>query len=239
MNRANYPRERYPDFVHGTNGMGDITIPAPTLQTDPKTAAQAIADAANNHGSDLVIIAVGRLTNLAAAIDIDPDIATTCKEIIIMGGAYRTEGNVSPYAEANIFGDPEAAQFVFDQDIPLTMVGLDVTMQTVMDNDYIESLRTSLGDTGQFIHDITRVYAGYHKESQDWDHFPVHDSSAIAYFDQPGFFETESGRLHCVLDGEERGRTVFTPGDGPHKVCSGVNSKAMLARYHEVLSASY
>lgn len=225
----------YPDFVHGSNGLGDIDIPAVKTAVTGK-AVEFLVETARRLAGDLVIIAVGRLTNLALALEADPAFAGNVKEIVIMGGAWQCEGNVTPFAEANIIGDPEAAKKVFDAGIPLTMVGLDVTMKTRITADYLRDLCDSLGDLGTFLWTINRAYAKYHKDSMNWDESPVHDPSAIAFADNPSIFTTTRGKLDCVLDGEERGRTTFVPAEqGPHHVCVDVDSPALLERYAEIL----
>lgn len=230
------PPGDYPDFVHGRNGLGDIDIPEPQTLVQTQAAADYLVDAARLHAGELTLIAVGRLTNLAMAIQKDPGFSRNLKEIIIMGGAWQCEGNVTPYAEANIIGDPEAARIVFNAGTPLTMVGLDVTMKTRFTPQYFNDLCNSLGPTGEFLHAINQTYSRYHKISMNWDESPVHDPSAIAYADDRSVFDTARGWLDCMLEGEQRGRTLFTESpDGPHHVCTDVDSARLLDRYANAL----
>lgn len=231
--------ERYPTFVHGENGLGDIDYISHNREAHALNAAEFIAQSASASPGEISVIAVGRLTNVALALDLEPALATSLKEVILMGGAYQCEGNVSRYAEANINGDPEAAARVFREPIPLTMIGLDVTMQTRMSAEYLAGLCKDCGSAGDFIWDITRAYAGYYKNMRGLDNFPVHDSSAIAFADRPGLFSTRAGHLDCILEGDERGRTVLEEDQGPHQVCIDVDSAGLLSRYHEVMTSCY
>ena len=232
--------ETYPAFVHGANGLGDIDYIEHTRMAASQSAAEFIVETVTSSPNEISIIAVGRLTNVARALETQPGISALIKEIIVMGGAYQCEGNVSPFAEANINGDPEAAARVFREDIPITMVGLDVTMQTRMSSGYLKTLCDDCGATGEFIWDITRAYAGFYKEQRGLDNFPVHDSSAVAFADRPDLFETVTGRLDCILDGEERGRTIVSPNDqGPHRVCISVDSDGLLSRYRDTMTRHY
>lgn len=86
---------------------------------------------ANEYKKDLTIVAVGPLTNVAKAIQKDPQFAEKVGRIVIMGGAVLLPGNVSQLAEANIYQDPNAANIVFTSKAKVTMVGLDVTMRTI------------------------------------------------------------------------------------------------------------
>ncbi len=102
------------------------------------------------------------MTNLALALQKAPEIAELVKEVVIMGGAFGYNGhtgNVTPFAEANIIGDPHAADIVLTTNWPVTVVGLDVTHQTIMDHQYLEILRDQSEKYGQFIYDISRFYS--------------------------------------------------------------------------------
>jgi purine nucleosidase len=232
--------EDYPDFVHGKNGLADIDVKVAGKSVEDQDACSFLLETTKTNPDEITIVAVGRLTNIALAINKDQAFASRVKEIIFMGGAANCEGNVTPWAEANIIGDPEAASIVFNAGIPLVMVGLDVTLLTRMSHDFLDSLTSSLPQLRNLLLSINKVYAGYYKTSQDWDEFPVHDSSAIAYAHNPNLFGTEQGRLSCILDGEERGRTVFAPdSSGSHRVCLSVDSTAMLDDYLKNVTATY
>ena len=232
--------ENYPDFVHGINGLADIDARVSQKLVEDQDASGFLVESANANPNEITILAVARLTNIALAINKDPNFASRVKEIIFMGGAASCEGNVTPWAEANIIGDPEAASAVFNSGIPLVMVGLDVTLLTRMSNDFLDSLTSDLVHLQNLLLSINKVYASYYKTSQNWDEFPVHDSSAIAYAKNPNMFGTESGQLSCTLDGEERGRTIFAPGaSGSHRVCLTVDSHALLDDYLKTVTAGY
>jgi inosine-uridine nucleoside N-ribohydrolase len=230
----------YPYFVHGINGLGDLTIKNTKKSVEKSDAANFLLESAQDNSGEITIIAIGRLTNIALAISKDPMFANRVHQIIFMGGAARCNGNVTTWAEANIIGDPEAASIVFNSKIPLIMVGLDVTMQTKMSKLFLRTLTAKLQTLKKFLLAINTVYSGYYKEREGWDEFPVHDSSAIAYASNPEIFDTEEGLLNCLLEGEQRGRTVFTAGiSGHHKVCLSVNSHAVLDDFFTKVTAAY
>ena len=230
----------YPDFVHGKNGLADIDVKVSEKSVEDQDASSFLVESTKANPNEITIIAVARLTNIALAINKDPTFASRVKEIIFMGGAANCDGNVTTWAEANIVGDPEAASVVFNSGIPLVMVGLDVTLLTRMSHGFLDSLTSGMVQQKDLLLSINKVYASYYKTSQDWDEFPVHDSSAIAYAHNPNMFGTEHGRLSCILDGEQRGRTVFAPGaSGNHRVCLSVESNAMLDDYLKNVTAAY
>jgi purine nucleosidase len=129
--------------IHGKNGIGDIELPPSGVDPVPERAAQMLVRLAHEHAGELEVVAVGPLTNLAAALRLDPDITTLVHNVTIMGGAALVPGNVTPSAEANIWNDPEAAAEVFAAPWPITLVPLDVTLE----NSLREAERQQLLDS--------------------------------------------------------------------------------------------
>jgi inosine-uridine nucleoside N-ribohydrolase len=164
-----------------------------------------------------------------------------------MGGAATVNGNVNPAAEANIWHDPHAADRVFAAGWPVTMVGLDVTMATSMDEAYLASLRPSR--VGEFIYQISRFYQQFHKLAHGIDACHTHDPSAIAYLIDPSIFTTEQGPICVATDGVAMGMTLMDrrqewlspnawSGRRAVNVCIAVDSPRLLALYKKcILSA--
>ncbi len=117
--------------VHGGNGLGGAKIRETDReewwQASPKPAHELICGILGREPGEWTLIAVGPLTNLALALEHDPQGLRAAKEIVIMGGAVRTEGNVTPLAEFNIYVDPLAAQKVLASGIPISLIPLDIT----------------------------------------------------------------------------------------------------------------
>lgn len=239
-----------PHFVHGHNGLGDIALPksiAGAVLDIP--AHQFIVDAVRADPHEITIVAVGRATNLALALRLAPDLASLVHEVVVMGGAFGRNGhfgNVSPVAEANIHGDPDAADIVFGADWPVTIVGLDVTQQTVMTDAYVNDLARAAGEDGRFVRAISAFYEDFHKRSAGLDGFYVHDSSAVAYALHPDMFTTERGPVRVVSGGIAHGQTIirpdgqnFPPGPWDNRpsqaICAGVDSERLLALYRDSL----
>ncbi len=238
-----------PHYVHGDDGMGNINAPDPKIVAGNKSAAEFIVDTVMANPGDISLVAVGPLTNLALALRLNPAIAQNVKQVVVMGGALGVNaftGNVTPCAEANIASDPHAADIIFRADLPLTMVGLDVTMKTVMDNEYMERLNKTGGEEGEFIYEISRYYDKFHRETVGMDGFAVHDSSAVAYVISPQLFTVDTGALRVVTEGIAIGQTILSPAgvhfppgawDGvPHKqVGVDVNSQGLLDLYERTI----
>jgi purine nucleosidase len=238
------------DHVHGGNGLGDIAMPeVPRNALHEKTADAFIVDMVHLFPHQITLVAVARMTNLALALRRDPSIAKLVKEVVVMGGAFGFHGhsgNVSPVGEANISGDPLAADEVFGADWPVTIVGLDVTQETIMPAETIDRLGRHGGLEGHFIRDIARFYLDFHKDTEGMDAMFVHDSSAVAYLLDPSLFTVRRGPIRVVCDGIAVGQTIQKPDrkkatppawqNRPSQtICIGVDSQRLLDLYYKTV----
>jgi inosine-uridine nucleoside N-ribohydrolase len=198
--------------VHGETGFGDVHAPKTlTTQADPRPAYQYIIDAVRAEPGEITLVAVGPLTNLALALEADPQIVSLVKEVVVMGGAFGVNdhrGNVTPYAEANIHDDPHAADKVFTASWPVVIIGLDVTEESFFTREYLDQLRDDAGEVGQFIWDISRYYLKFYSEKVGLEGCHVHDPSAIAYVIDPTLFTLREGAVRVVTDGPAEGHTI-------------------------------
>lgn len=135
------PAAKVADITHGKTGLGSITLPAARKSSfDPRVASELIYDTAVACQGELELLVIGPMTNIAIALCNHRELPSLIKHIWFMGGAVRG-GNVSPTAEFNIWVDPEAGHIVTQSGIPMTMVGLDVTLKAVMTEEDIAQLR--------------------------------------------------------------------------------------------------
>ncbi len=243
-----------PTYVHGSNGLGDIPLPDIIRSTPHELPAHRfIIETVRANPHEISIVAVGRMTNLALALREDPEIASLVKEIVIMGGAFGYRGhsgNVTPVAEANIIGDPHAADEIFAASWPIVVVGLDVTQEAVMSTAYLERLRDAAGRTGQFIWDVSRFYENFYRSSTQFDGVPVHDSSAVGYLLDPSLFTTRGGPIRVVTEGIAIGQTIqaantrsYPPGNAwegrpDHQICIEGDAERFLTLYFDTIVAA-
>ena len=115
----------YGYYYHGAGGL-TVRLPRSASEPGPLRAPEYIASLAHTFSGELVLIALGPLTNIARALTSEPKLKEWVKEIVIMGGAVDVPGNASPFAEFNIYNDPVASSQVLASGIPITLVGLDV-----------------------------------------------------------------------------------------------------------------
>ncbi len=168
-----------------------------TLAPDPRPAWQYIVEAVKAAPGEITLVTIGPLTNLALALQEAPEITGLVKQVVVMGGAFGVNGhrgNVTPYAEANIHDDPDAADRVFTADWPVVIIGLDVTQQSFFSSAYLDALRDDAGEPGRFLWDVSRFYLRFYSERIGLDGCHVHDPSAIAYVIDPTLFTLREGR---------------------------------------------
>jgi purine nucleosidase len=194
--------------VHGESALDGPALPEPGVPLDPRPADELIAAVAAEADEPLTLIAVGPLTNVALALDRHPDLGPRLREIVVMGGSTG-RGNHTPYAEFNIYVDPEAAERVFDSGVPISMVGLNLTHQAIATPAVVE--RVLALDT-----ELARVVAGWmtYFGSTYEDVFglagpPVHDPCAVALAIDPDLVRCVDSFVAIETEGRwTRGATV-------------------------------
>src|SRR5438874_9422829 len=107
-------------YAHGENGLGGAVFPEPNLKPVTEPAAEFIRRIVRKYPNEVTLITIGPLTNIATALNADPELAGMIKNLVMMGGSL-SGGNITPAAEFNIYVDPEAARIVFQSGIPITM----------------------------------------------------------------------------------------------------------------------
>jgi uridine nucleosidase len=177
------------DFVHGTDGQGDVFLPPSTRQALPVHAAQFIIDTVMAAPEEITIVLLGPFTNMALAMLMRPDLTSFVRQIVVMGGAAFVSGNASPASEANVLNDPEAADIVFGADCPIVMAGLDVTHRITMTGADLARFGTIPGERAAHLAAIVPYYAEFYRERSHIDGIFVHDSTTISYLLAPHLFQ--------------------------------------------------
>ncbi len=231
-----------PTFVHGDDGLGDAGVAAdPERGAQSLTAAQFIVETVMARPGEVTLVPIGPLTNIALALKLEPRLAQTVKQVVLMGGTMLAPGNVSPVAEANIHNDPEAAAIVFGAPWHVVMVGLDVTYATIMDRAYMRELEAAHNVYTDLLARIVPLYQKYHDEHHALKGgMHTHDPSAIAYLLEPGLFTTVRHCVRVETQGYAAGQVIADRTgkhyDGPRiEICVGVDAPRLLKLYKERL----
>jgi inosine-uridine nucleoside N-ribohydrolase len=205
-------------FVHGDDGQGNTWLPKSPLKPIELSAAEFIVQQILAHPGQVTLIAIGPLTNLVLALELNPTIADVVKEIILMGGNAFCAGNATPAAEANVLSDPEAADIVLGANWQVTMVGLDVTHKVFMHNSVLEKIAENRTPLNAYVASTFPFYRDFFVKANKIEGIYVHDSSAIVYCLKPDLFET----VQCPVRVEttaciSKGKTWPSLGDSDHE----------------------
>ena len=169
----------YGYFVHGKDGQGNRGMKGKYGKSIEMSAAEFIVDSCRKRPGEIELVPVGPLTNIALALQLEPTLPKLVRGITIMGGAALTPGNVSPVAEANIWHDAEAADEVFRAQWPITMVGLDVTMKTLLTEKHFDRMRSG-GGISKYMAQIAEFYTTFNQERSFGKRLStMHDAVAV------------------------------------------------------------
>ena len=185
----------YASHVHGKSGMDGAEIPEPTTKLQEGHAVDFIIDTAMST-SDLVLLPMGPLTNIALALRKEPKLRDRIKLMSIMGGSS-TSGNYTAAAEFNIYVDAEAADIVFRSEIPILMSGLNLTRQVLAKQEHINEIREINNATAQVVADLLTFYLGT-STRHSHDGAAMHDPCAVAAMIDPTMIEFEP--MHVVVE---------------------------------------
>ena len=197
--------------VHGIDGLGDIGLSPKNKKVETKTAAEFYKEVLENE-TDLEIVTLGPLTNIANMIEKNKENLDSIKHIYIMGGSSNALGNVTKFAEYNFWVDPEAADIVLNAGIPTTMIGWDPSLYDAMIDinkiNEIESLNTKFS---KFTNDIQVVLREMMKELLNQDAYDLPDPLAMSVFlDETIISQSAEANVRVdVRDGMTRGGCVI------------------------------
>ncbi|XP_019187162.1 PREDICTED: probable uridine nucleosidase 1 [Ipomoea nil] len=205
-------KPRIADFVHGADGLGNLNVPPPKSKKIEKSASDFLVDKVSEFPGEVSILALGPLTNLALAVKKDSSFASKVKRIVILGGAFFALGNVNPAAEANIYGDPEAADIVFTSGANIDVVGIDITTQLKMTDADLDGLRQSNGRHARFICDAFKFYRDWHVKSDGVYGIFLHDPVSFVALVRPDLFTFRKGVVRVETQGICTGHTLMDQG---------------------------
>jgi purine nucleosidase len=187
--------------THGGQGLGYAKLPAPLSRPQVQKGCDFLIEKIMSNPGEITLVAIGPLTNIAMAIRLEPRIVQNVKEVIIMGGAIRHEGNTTPLAEFNTFVDPHAAHIVYHSGMPITLVPLDVTYQVILTHADVDRLKSLPSGVPKFIEDATRFYMEFHDEYQKIEGCVINDPLVLALTFAPELCDYEEQFVDVDING--------------------------------------
>jgi inosine-uridine nucleoside N-ribohydrolase len=222
---------------HGPDGLGGAQLPESSRRAIQDGVAYLLERLMAEPG-EITLVCTGPLTNLAHAIQRLPEVAQAVQHVVLMGGAARPPGNVTPTAEFNIYADPHAAALVFAQDWPLTVVGLDVTNQVVLTRAERDGLAGRTTPEAILVREVTRHLFDVRRV----DAMALHDPLAVGVAIQPDLVTSVAHDVDVETRGEHTlGQTVVDlrpSAPAPRRrtrVCEHVDAERFKALFFERL----
>ena len=194
--------------VHGESGIGTTRLDPAPAPAWPEGAVPLMARLLRDHGEPIALVPIGPLTNIALLLRLHPELIDRIAHVVLMGGSIG-EGNTTVSAEFNIYADPEAADIVFRSGVPITMIGLDVTHQALLDRASAARLRSLDGTSARIAAELTDYALDRNLEWSGATTTAIHDAVAVAHLEVPDLVHVAP--YHVVVDtthGPARGRTV-------------------------------
>jgi purine nucleosidase len=177
---------------YGIPGLDKVRI------SESISAVQYLIETSERYGNDLEVLATGPLTNIAAAIAKGPKALSRIKHLYLMGGAFWMDRY-----EHNIRCDPEAARIVFASGIPITAIGLDLTLRVRLDRKDVEKIAQIGGGLGPLLED--QISRWWELWQVTWNH--PHDPLAALTMVRPDLFIFETWDVEIAAEGRREGLT--------------------------------
>lgn len=222
--------------VHGESGIGPLKLPQGLEHRVNTNFIDFYMEKLFATEEKTTIIALGPLTNVALLLRTRPEAMERIQRIVFMGGAYGT-GNVTPFAEFNAYVDPEAYKIVFDSGLPVTMVGLDATHETLISPQEIANLRANTPES-TFIKDLLTWYCHNVMTVYGYAGAHMHDPSAIMMLVHPEIFRTFDASLTISTQEDYTRAHILVDRSAPRKnvtVTSGLDNEAFKSIFFHTL----
>jgi len=216
---------------HGPDGLGNCGLPPPQLLLHPDKAWDFLARLVLDNPDEVTLMATGPLTNVAHGFKLHPELPRHLARLVLMGGAYGLtpygKGNRTPFAEFNIWQDPEAAAMVFGSTTNIFAVGLDVTMDpaTCLNGQHLERIRMIDTWAARLVARLLEYEVEHHGCCR------MHDPLALAVLLDDSLLNFTSAGVEVVEgDSWDRGTTHTLPSGGSElmQVASAVDGPSFV-----------
>lgn len=199
--------------IHGETGLSKEIDGVYSNEHDIH-AVDFIIETIRKSPNKITIAATAALTNIALAFRKAPDIKNNIERIVLMGGST-TDGNITRYAEFNFFTDPHAASEVFESGVPIVMIGLNTTNQTMFDERLVRKIESIgkrvSGGVCKILEDLLQTYRKVYKAHGA----VVHDGCVVAYLNDSSIFKTQPAHVSIETSDREKLGQSYVSFDNP------------------------
>jgi len=199
---------------HGSDGLGNCSLPPPKLPLQPLEAWDFLVQSVLDAPDEVILVATGPLTNVAYAFELQPKLPELLNKLVVMGGAYGLtpygKGNCTPFAEFNIWQDPEAAHLVFNSGADIFAVGLDVTMDPAacLNSQHLTQIKARHTPAARLVAQLVEYEVEYHGCCR------MNDPLALAVLLDDSLLDFTLAKVGVVKGNDwDRGVTRILPSD--------------------------
>jgi purine nucleosidase len=226
--------------VHGHDGLGDLGLPEPKGQVTGEPAPDQLVRLSQERPSELDLITVGSLTNLAAALALDPESLKRYRSVTYLGtlSQYPVEPPVHDYNDANVYFDPDASRAVLSSDTPMTIVPIDLSRRAALEDRHLEAIRNGTTPQARFAWTILPFYCNFYQERLGRWSASMHDplaatiaidpSLATEIVERPIVVEPYKGKVRAVGRTEPSADTEGVP---PKRIVAEADLRRFLDRF--------
>lgn len=191
------------EHVHGKTGLDGIEIREPGHPLQSQNAVDFIVATLRAADDDsIILMPTGPLTNIALALIRAPEIAAKIRRIVLMGGAMREAGNVTPSAEFNIYVDPHAADVVLRCGRPIVVMSLDVTHQVLSTRARVERIAALGSPVAEAMASLIHFFERFDEDKYGSEGAPLHDPCTVAWLLRPELFRLKP--VHVAVETQGR-----------------------------------
>ena len=198
-------------YVHGADGLGDIGLQPQESQCEEESALDFYKEALSNN-SDVEIVALGPLSNIAKLVQEEPELISSIKHCYIMGGCSNGVGNITKTAEYNFWVDPEAADIVLKSTIPITVIGWDPSyLDGTLDRKKVKEIDEINTEYSKFTNGVFEKVRVLVLDILGQDSYSLPDPLAMAvYLNEDIISESiEANMVVDTRDGPTRGACII------------------------------
>lgn len=224
---------------HGDNGFGGFGIKF-LKQTAKLSALEHYKEIlSNSQPGELSIIAIGPTTNLGQLLKESPELFQKIGKIIIMGGVFGAVGNITPYAEFNVYNDPQSFRLLIESNhSELIVVPADVCRKVVFGKNVFDKINYSKLSNG--LSKISQFYLNYYSNDKEFGGFRggvMYDLLAVALHEHENIFQIKPCKVKVETEaGEKYGLTEITAGSSNCRLVTDVNSEKLTRLFIKTMS---
>ncbi len=191
------------EHVHGSTGINGVDAVEPNTPLQAINAVDfLISTLKSAEDNSITLVPVGPLTNIAYALKQEPSITSKISKIVIMGGAMREGGNITPSAEFNIYVDPQAADIVFNCGRPIISMGLDLTHQVLSTEARVARIKAIGNSVSDATAGMLNFFSQYDTQKYGSKGAPLHDPCTVAWLLAPELFTGKDCNLKVETKSE-------------------------------------